>query len=294
MPRLPPLNALRCLEAAVRARSFTRAADELNVTQSAVSHQIRQLEAWFGISLFQRLGRETEPTERALEFGQALSEAFGIIATACRRASQRETGPVLTIAVIPSIATIWLIPRLSQFMTQHPGIAIKVVYAFHGAPIDFSETGIAILWGKEPFPTGRVTRFLDGATYPVCSASFLEKYGPFRELSDIARVPVLHDTDEQGWQTWFHAAGLKSQPIPHGPFFADFNLLRAATLAGQGAALCPASLIADDVGSGRLAILFKTPIHQDLAYHILEPEDPDPAQANTVATFKAWLLGTAR
>ncbi len=110
LTRLPSLNALRCFEAAARSGSFSRAAEELNVTQSAVSHQVRQLEQWFGLSLFDRQGRQTVPTPKGQELARSLAEAFDIMGAACRRIAQSETGPALTIAALPSIATIWLIP----------------------------------------------------------------------------------------------------------------------------------------------------------------------------------------
>src|SRR5260221_13205150 len=128
MPRLPPLNALKCFEAAARAGSFSRAADDLHVTQSAVSHQIRQLEDWFGQTLFDRLGRQTVPTPKGEELAKALGEAFDIMAVACKRLAQSDAGPALTIAVLPSIATIWLIPRLARFFGRHPNISVQVIY----------------------------------------------------------------------------------------------------------------------------------------------------------------------
>ena len=137
MARLPPLNALKCFEAAARSHSFSKAADELHVTQSAISHQIRQLEQWFGVSLFDRQGRQTVPTAKGEELAQALAESFEIIGKACKRIVQSDQGPPLTIGVLPSIATIWLIPKLSHFFRSNPDIPVKVIYAFHGQSFNF-------------------------------------------------------------------------------------------------------------------------------------------------------------
>ena len=139
MAKLPPLNALKCFEAAARSASFSRAAEELHVTQSAVSHQIRQLEQWFGVTLFDRQGRQTVPTARGEELARALAEAFDMIGSACRRIAQPDSAPALTIAALPSVATIWLIPRLSHFFRANPDISVKVIYAFHNQRIDFDE-----------------------------------------------------------------------------------------------------------------------------------------------------------
>ena len=292
MTRLPSLNALRCFEAAARSGSFSRAAEELNVTQSAVSHQVRQLEEWFGISLFDRLGRQTMPTAKAQDLARSLAEAFDIMAAACRRLQQSDAGPALTIAALPSFATIWLIPRLSQFFQDYAHVSVKVVYAFAGQKLDFEEIDIAVLWGVGEWEGCRSTRLLPGSTVPICNPIYLEREGPFDQPEAILGKPLLHDTDRLDWQNWMRHAGLKHAGPSPGPIFQDFNLLRAAALAGQGIALCPKSLIADDLASGRLVQLFDIAIKQDYAYCIIEPGGGRRSEA--IDTFKEWLLAAAR
>ena len=294
MSRLPSLNALRCFEAAARSGSFSRAAEELNVTQSAVSHQVRQLEEWFGLTLFDRQGRQTVPTPKGQELARSLAEAFDIMAAACRRLQQSEAGPALTIAALPSFATIWLIPRLTQFLDEHPEISVKVVYAFNDQKLDFSEVDVAVLWGPGEWEGCRTTRLLSGSTVPICNPIYLEKEGPFDVPQAILGKPILHDTDRTDWQNWMRQAGLKHAGPSPGPIFQDFNLLRAATLAGQGIALCPRHLIADDLASGRLVQLFDIAIKQDYSYAILEPLSGSGRHAEALATFKGWLLETAK
>jgi DNA-binding transcriptional LysR family regulator len=290
MSRIPPLNALKCFEAAARSGSFSKAAEELHVTQSAVSHQIRQLEDWFGFPLFDRLGRQTVPTPKAAELANSLADAFGIIATACKRAAQAEGKAGLAIACIPSIATIWLIPRLPQFLREHPDIPVSLTYAFHGSPVDFGITDIAILYGRGEWENARATKFLGGDTVAVCSTSYLEKRGPFNSPKVLLEANLLHDTDRNGWQVWFRAAGLSHTEPQPGPIFEDFNLLRSAALAGSGIALCPASLVADDFAAKRLVQLFPTSIAEDRAYYIVESSAAAPGTASSVTAFKDWLL----
>ena len=292
LTRLPSLNALRCFEAAARSGSFSRAAAELNVTQSAVSHQVRQLEEWFGITLFDRLGRQTIPTAKGQDLARSLAEAFDIMAAACRRLQHADAGPALTIAALPSFATIWLIPRLSDFFRAHPEISVKIVYAFAGHKLDFEEVDIAVLWGAGEWEGCRSTRLLPGSTVPICNPIYLEKEGPFDAPAAILGKPLLHDTDRLDWQNWMRHAGLKHAGPSPGPIFQDFNLLRAAALAGQGIALCPKSLIADDLASGRLVQLFDIAIKQDYAYSIIEPGSGRRSEA--LDTFKDWLLATAK
>lgn len=293
MVRLPPLNALKCFEAAARSGSFSKAADELHVTQSAVSHQIRQLEEHFGFPLFDRQGRQTVPTTRGRELADSLSEAFAIMASACKRAQQSGSGPSLTIAALPSVATIWLIPKLSDFFRDHPEIGVKVMYAFHGMPVDFNDIDVAILYGTGHWPGAVVTPFLDGTSIAVGNASFIEKYGPFDKPEALLAAPLIHDTNLSGWQRWFRAAGLGSVDLASGPIFEDFNLLRAAVLAGSGAALCPASLIAGDIKAGRLMQLSEITQREENNYYVLEPENPEPARAEAIKLCKQWLLKQA-
>jgi DNA-binding transcriptional LysR family regulator len=292
--RLPSLNALRCFEAAARSGSFSRAAEELNVTQSAVSHQVRQLEQWFGLTLFDRLGRQTVPTAKGQELARSLAEAFDIMAAACRRLQQSDAGPALTIAALPSFATIWLIPRLSQFFRDHPEVSVKVVYAFAGQQIDFDEVDIAVLWGPGEWEGCRSTRLLPGSTVPICNPIYLEKEGPFDVPQAILGKPLLHDTDRLDWQNWMRHAGLKHAGPSPGPIFQDFNLLRASALAGQGIALCPRRLIEDDLASGRLVQLFDIDIKHDYAYSIIEPGSGGGRRSEAVEIFKHWLLSTAQ
>jgi LysR family transcriptional regulator, glycine cleavage system transcriptional activator len=293
LSRLPSLNALRCFEAAARSGSFSRAAEELNVTQSAVSHQVRQLEQWFGLTLFDRLGRQTIPTPKGQELARSLAEAFDIMSAACRRLQQSEQGPALTIAALPSFATIWLIPRLSEFFHDHPEVSVKIVYAFAGHKLDFEEVDIAVLWGAGEWEGCRSTRLLEGSTVPICNPIYLEKQGPFDVPQAILGKPLLHDTDRLDWQNWMRHAGLKHAGPSPGPIFQDFNLLRAAALAGQGIALCPRRLIADDLATGRLVQLFETDIKHDYAYSIIEPASGNGRRSEALETFKRWLLSTA-
>ena len=152
---------------------------------------------------------------------------------------------------------------------------------------------IAILWGTGQWPEGRLTRFLEGATIAVCNSGFYEKEGPLSTPEIIAQKPLLHDTDRQGWQSWMKKSGLGYLGPAPGPIFEDFNLLRAAALAGQGIALCPKSLVVDDLASGRLIQLSDVTINEDHAYYIIEPSDTLHRHAAAIALFKEWLLEQA-
>lgn len=287
----PPLGALRVFEAVARHGSFVRAADELCVTQSAVSHQVRGLETWFGAPLFERSGNRATLLPHAAELAQALARSLGDIDTACRQARRAGGPPTLTVAVIPSVAVCWLIPRLGDFRASAPGIEVRIVYALHGQPIDFRDVDLAVVFAESPpsSPGMVVTRFLPGLTAPVC-APHLERPATPGQMLDAG---LLHDTDASGWRTWFDVAGEPELHVAGGPVFEDFNLLRAAALAGQGVALCPLAIVADDVASGRLVQLSDITIRAEFGYYVVVATEPPRQRATALAAFSDWLLSTA-
>jgi LysR family transcriptional regulator, glycine cleavage system transcriptional activator len=294
MSKLPPLNTLRCFEAAARHKSFSRAALELHITQSAVSHQVRQLEEWCGTPLFVRQGRVTEPTERGEDLARSLAEAFAIVQDACKRVRSADLKPPLTVAVLPSIGTIWLVPQMQEFFSTYPDIPVKVVYSIHNQPLAFDDVDIGIVWGAGAGQGGNVTRLFSGETVAVLNSALLEKHGPFEKPEQLLGLPMLHDTDVSGWQRYLKKAGVRHSGILSGPHFEDFNLLRAAVLAGQGVALCPRSIIAGDIASGRLAEIFPDlAINEDHGYWLVEPDDPD-RRTPAIAAFKQWILEKAQ
>lgn len=290
MYRLPPLNALKCFEAAARQQSFSKAADELHVTQSAVSHQIRQLEQWFGVTLFDRQGRQTLPTPEGRELAASLEEAFGQMASACQRIAKNDGRTTLTIASIPSVATIWLIPRLPAFLAANPSINIRLIHAFHDQPVDFADVDLAITYGNwDEAPAGAV-RLMSGVSVPVCSPLYLDQQGPLDEPADLLRTTLLHDEDRKGWRNWFKAAGVKVKDAQPGPIFEGFNLLHSAILAGQGVGLAPRLLLRRDLQAGRLVSLFDVEVLLERAYYMTAPQVPRPSRAAEAETVKSWLL----
>jgi len=285
----PPLGALRVFEAVARHGSFSRAADALCVTQSAVSHQIRGLEAWFGAPLFRRAGNRTTLLPHAAALSATLARAFDDIDAACRRARRATGSPGLTVAAIPSVAICWLIPRLDAFRARAPEIDVRIVYAIHGQPIDFGDVDLAVVFAEAPpvLPGLTATCFLAGLTAPVCAPRLGRPATPAAMLA----AGLLHDTDTAGWRAWLDAAGAREVPVAAGPVFEDFNLLRAAALSGQGVALCPVAVIADDLAAGRLVQLSHTAIRSEAAYYLLSPA-ADPDHAAAVTAFSDWLLST--
>ncbi len=294
MSLIPPLNALRCFEAAARLKSFSKAAEELHVTQSAVSHQIKVLEDWFAAKLFVRHGRETMPTPRGLDLAESLGSAFRMIAESCKRAEHSDGDLGLTIAVLPSIATIWLIPRLQDFSIQYPKIPLRVIYAFHGRTNSSHDFDVAINWGPDLKKGKNAVAFLPGATVAVANPALIARMPSLTTSHILQEYPLLHDLDRSGWVKYLAEVGLGNSAANSGPIFEDFNLLRAAALAGHGLALCPRSLIADDVLAGRLTIIFpEHVILQEYWYWLVEQDNPHRHNQTSINAFKTWLMHVA-
>lgn len=288
-----PLNALRAFDAVFRSGSFAAAADTLFVTQSAVSHQIRHLEAWLGATLFDRTGNRPRLLPHGEELARSLSRSFAEIDGACRRARGASPVRTLVIAAIPSVAVCWLIPRFADFRAAHPGIATRLVYAMHGQDVDFRDVHLAFAYARGPMlaPGLRAEAFLPGTAVPVCSPALAanlrrQAAGP----SDILALGLLHDTDATGWQEWFQRAGLSVALPADVPVFQDFNLLRAGALSGQGVALCPLAMIRDDLNAGRLIQLSPLSVHEDSGYHLLTGPLAEAEMAAEARAFRDWAF----
>lgn len=291
MSSFPPLNALRAFEAVIRSGSFRAAADELFVTQSAISHQVRSLEDWFGKPLFIRSGNRLRPLPHAEELARTLSLSLDAIYAACRRAGDFRTSHPLVVAAIPSVAVCWLIPRLGGFRDAHPDIDLRVVYALHGQEIDFRDVHFAFVFARTPPVASGVEPhlFLPGTSVPVCSPEMAAKVTDSDTTRAISEMDLLHDSDHSGWQKWFARAGLDVPSPEAGPLFEDFNLLRTAALSGQGVALCPEVMIQRDLDSGHLVRLSRVKVLEDYGYYLLQGPLA-AATSSDAAAFGAWVL----
>lgn len=290
-----PLNSLRAFEAVARTGSFKAAAELLFVTQSAVSHQVRHLEEWLGGPLFDREGGRPRLRPEGAELARAVSLSLTEMEAACARVREaRRVGP-LVIAAIPSVAVCWLIPRLAGFRAAHPEVEIRVVYAMHGREMDFRDVHLAFVFSKGP-PGGEAEAFLPGVSVPVCSPALLggSRVGQGMERqagylpSEILALGLLHDTDLSGWGAWFRRAGVPMPLAPPGAaVFEDFNLLRAAALAGQGVALCPLAMIRPDLEAGRLVQLSEVSVLEEFGYHLVAGS---LAQTGQMRAFQDWAF----
>ena len=297
MPRsLPPLTSLRAFEAAARSLSFTRAARELHVTPAAISHQIRGLEHFLGVTLFQRAGRRLELTRDGQVAADHFSDAFERIARGVRalRPETREGG--LAIGVTPAFATRWLLPRLESLTAALAGVRVTLVTGT--APVDFEidEVDVAIRFGAV---TGAGT--LGDALFreivaPMAAPAFVRRH-PLRKPTDLARVRLLHDESIRRagrpptWTEWLAATGTTVPELQCGLFLDDGHLALQAACAGQGVALGRMAYAMDDLAHGRLVLPFPQVLELDLHYHLSVPAVR--AEEPPIARFRAWLLAEA-
>lgn len=283
-----PLNALKVFDSVFRHGTFYGAAEELNVTPSAVSHQIRHLEEWFGTSLFERTGKHLKFDSHAVALATSLGLALSDIDRACYEMRRKSKKHQLTIAVIPSVAICWLIPKLPRFRVIQPKADLKIIYALFGQEINFADVDVAIVYAndKPEIQKMETVQLLSGASVPVCSESYLHTIQGGKTAKDIGMCSLLHDTDTAGWREWLgHDYPATTEDLAD-TIFEDFNLLHVGVLSGQGVALCPPAIIKNDLATGRLLKLSTRTIHEDHNYYVIHRACQEESP---VATFVGWL-----
>jgi LysR family transcriptional regulator, glycine cleavage system transcriptional activator len=297
---LPSLNALRAFEAAARHLSFTRAAAELSVTQTAISHQIKGLEEQLGVQLFRRLPRGLVLTEEAQRYAPALRAAFEQIAAATEQLSVSAAGGTLNLSTVPSFAAKWLVPRLGSFRAAHPEIDLRISASLRLVDLAREDFDVAIRMGRGHYPGLRVDALFGEVMFPVCSPRLLAGPKPLRRPEDLRHHVLLHDVDvfasafaavPQAWRLWLERAGLQGIDVERGPVFEDSAMLLDAAAEGQGVALGRSALVALDLAAGRLVRPFDISLPFELTYYLVCPEAT--ADRPKIAAFRAWLLAEA-
>jgi len=291
MTRLPPLNALRAFEAAARYLSFTRAAEELHVTQAAVSHQIKSLEEFLGKKLFHRRNRELALTEKGLDYLPAVKQAFEILHEATRRVLSTDESNELTVSALPSFTSRWLIPRLGRFIDEHPDINILISPSRDLSTFGDDGVDVGIRYGKGKYPGLYSERLMTDDIFPVCSPTLMKGRKALRKPQDLRHHVLLHDDRHGDWQTWLLAAGVKGVDGTHGPIITDSGMLIEAAVEGHGVALARGVLAANELSEGRLVRPFELRLPADYAYYIVCPQGT--AERPSIKIFRQWLLREA-
>jgi LysR family glycine cleavage system transcriptional activator len=287
--RLPPLNGLRAFEAAARHLSFTRAADELNVTQAAISHQIKALEERLGMALFRRLNRALMLTDEGQLLFPAVRDAFDSLAEAADRLRSRESSGMLTVSALPSFAVKWFVPKMSRFQELHPEIDLRIAASERLVDFAGDSVDVAFRFGYGNWPGVRADLVAEESVAPLCSPILLDRV---KEPADLAHVTLLHEDmaplSFPDWGAWFAAAGVSGVDASRGPRFSHTHLMLQAAIDGHGVALGQLLLATEDIAAGRLVMPFGPKLATGLGYWLVSP--PGFADRPKVRAFRNWVM----
>jgi len=286
--RLPSLHALRVFEAAARHLNFTRAADELNVTQAAVSQQVRGLEAELGTTLFRRVNRRLLLTDAGVALAAEVGEALQRLGRGVARLRRQEIAGPLTVSTTPSFGARWLVPRLSRFMTAWPAIELRLHTSHEVVDLRRSAADLAIRHGKGPYPGLHAEPLAEERIFPVCHPKLRPR---LRRPDDLRRHVLIQDVGVE-WAPWLKAAGVRGLDATRGPAFLDSNLALQAAIEGQGVALGRTVVVHDDLAAGRLVRPFAHSVPKAESYFLVAT--PEAAERPRVKAFRDWLMAEMR
>ncbi len=273
--QLPNLNALLCFEAAGRWQSFTRAADELCVTQGAVSRQVRQLETELGVVLFKRSHRAVALTDEGRRYHHAVAVALGHLADATEDVMTRPGERMVTVVATAAIAMFWLMPRLPTLKAAFPDVEVQVLATDVDLGALEDSYDIGIQYGHGRWPTLESAFLAPGEVLPVCSPSFLAERGPFDRPEALLEQPLLHLDDRRmdwvSWPAWFRAAGIEGPKRPPALRVNSCALLNKAAFEGHGIALGMRHLIEEHLAQEWLVVACDLPVQTELGFYLVAP-----------------------
>lgn len=287
---LPSFSLLAAFEAAARTGSVTAAANELGLTQSAVSRQISALEKQLGVPLFRRERQTIRLTLAGDGYAREVREALRRISNASLNLRAHPQGGTINLAVLPFFGARWLAPRLGQFLDKNPGIAVNLVSRLEPFDFRFDSIDAAIHFGEGRWPGAELTFLMKERTVAVCSGEFRQRYG-IERACDLLEVPLLHlNSRPDAWENWFAAEGARFGNL-HGMLFDQFMTIVEAAASGMGAALLPAFLIMPELESGRLVRAVDTAERDTGNYYLANPAERESYPP--FAVFKRWLAEEA-
>jgi LysR family glycine cleavage system transcriptional activator len=297
MPHLPsrrllPLNALKAFEAAGRHLNFTAAAEELSVTLSAISHQIRQLEELLGVPLFHRTRKGLVLSTEGQLILPDVQEGFDHLASALSKLEARRGEGILTVSMLSTFAMRWFIPRLPRFQEQYPDIEVRITTSIKPADLEREGIDCAIRHGDGHWPGVSATRLFSESLVPVAHPKFAKGKEAIRKPADLKGHKLLHSQNRrEDWRIWLNAAGIKDKAIDpnSGPVFETRSYAIQAAVQGMGIAVMDPELAAEEIAAGRLVTLFDgTPLPLTNAYWFVCLEHM--ADAPRIKAMRDWLI----
>jgi LysR family transcriptional regulator, glycine cleavage system transcriptional activator len=296
---LPGTGSLKMFEAAGRHLNFTRAAEELNVTPAAISHQIREFEDQLGRRLIERTSRTMRLTDAGQILHAAVGEALSGLNRALTRMDKSRDTARLRVSASTSVAAKWLVPRLDDYMKLHPEVEVQLDVSDRVRDFDRDDIDTAIRFGNGNYPGARADRLFDNTIFPVCSPALLTQKRPLKHPRDLLQHRLIHvEWSGQGvtwpnWRMWMLAAGVSDFNETSGLHLDNSGLALQAAIEGQGVALGDSSLVADDLAAGRLvqpfALTIKGP--PQFAYYIVSPAASQDEPL--IKSFREWILAEA-
>jgi len=277
--------------------SFTKAADELHLTQSAVSHRVRALEEELGVPLFDRLPRRLELTRAGQVLAQRVEQAIADIARTIAGLDLGDDGRRLTVTMLPSVASRWLVPRLPNFRALHPDIELQLIADPRLLDLRAAGIDLAIRFGRGIYSGYAVTKLMPDHVFPVCSPSLLAQRGPVDTVEALLDLPLLHDCATEGdgsgsdWRSWLNHVGRHDAACDEGQRFSDAGLLIDAAVLGLGVALARASLVSDHIANETLICPHRLSAPTAFAYYLLGL--PEATALQKIVYFRDWLRAEA-
>src|SRR5215468_11137775 len=293
MGRLPSLDTHRVFSIAARHMSFIKAADELHLTQSAISHRVRALEEELGVPLFDRLPRRLELTRAGQALAQGVDQAVADITRTIANLDLDDDGRRLSVTMLPSVASRWLVPRLPRFHALHPDIELRLIADPRLIDLRAARIDVAIRFGRGTYPGYAVTKLMPDRVFPVCSPRLLAQRGPVTTVEALLDLPLLHDsaTERDGsgsdWRSWLNHVGWHDAACDEGQRFSDAGLLIDAAILGLGVALARASLVSDHVANKTLICPLGLAAPTAFAYYLLGL--PETTALQKIVRFRDWL-----
>lgn len=291
--KIPSIQSLCCFEAAARHESYTRAAQELALTQGAVSRQIAALEEFLGVPLFKRTRHGVALTPTGVAYARQIAGRLnGLERDTIDVMSMPASGGAIQLAAVPTFATRWLLPRLADLALLHPELTVHI--ETQTRPFIFSDSGFdaALYAGTAEqlanWPGTRATLLMQEEVVPVASPRLLSGRNRWQPR-DLLRLPLLQQsTRPDAWRQWFEAMGASADPIRYGPRYELFSMLTMAASCGLGVALAPRMLIEPELARGELRIACDRPLRGARGYYLVTPESGEERQ--DIVDFRNWLL----
>ena len=286
--RTPPLGALKAFRSAAHFLSFTLAAEDLNVTQAAVSHQIKSLEGFLGKELFERGNRSLSLTEYGQKYLPYIDQMFAVLQEGTEELMREPGQESLTVTALPSFCARWLVPRLGLFMKANPDVDFRLAPSRGLTNFTTEKIDLAIRYGSGKYTGLTSIHLLDESIVPVCHPKLMKGKFGIKKPQDLKHHVLLHDEGHGDWRKWLLAADVHDVDASKGPVYTDSAMAVQSAIEGDGVALARSELVRDDIARGLLAVPFNISQPSRFAYYIVYPEEVIPKPS--MQAFIDWIL----